>query len=67
MSRQAEDLLFDEWRKYSQLAKRESMGGNYRKAQVYRAITDQLQYLLQDWSEYGHRLVFGEKHGQHND
>ena len=51
-----EDFIYEEWRKYAKLG---AMTRSVSAARAYVAIADSLQYLLQDYSSYGHDLVWG--------
>lgn len=53
-----EDVIYEEWRRCAKLATG-ARGISARRA--YVAIADSLQYLLQDYSSYGHDLVWGHE------
>ncbi|HYX21760.1 MAG TPA: hypothetical protein VFA98_13020 [Thermoanaerobaculia bacterium] len=57
MADRPEDFVYEEWQRHRRSAARAR--GPEGQAEV--AIADTLQYLLQDWSDYGHSLVWGQE------
>jgi hypothetical protein len=53
----AENFIYEEWRRHARLAS--SMRGAEREAE--EAMADALQRLLEDYSSYGHSLVWGSE------
>jgi hypothetical protein len=52
-----EDVIFTEWLR----ARRIRDGSTGAKRSAFYSIADMLQYMLQDFGPYGHRLVWGSE------
>ncbi len=52
-----EDYVYAEWRKYAEMANKR-LGDTDPASLAYRGMADHLQHLLEDWSPYGHSLVW---------
>ena len=55
-----EDLVAQEWNKYRRLALKATSGIQRRS---YQSIADQIQHLLENYSEYGRALVWSTPSG----
>jgi hypothetical protein len=55
--KRAQELVFLEWMKYRD----DAMTTHPARRRAYTAIADSLQQLLEQWSEYGHKLVWSPR------